>query len=67
MSRRSHHCHRFGNRPTNRREMLRWCANGFGGIALAALSQQQAAASQSSPLAPKQPHFPAKAKNVIFL
>jgi hypothetical protein len=47
-------CHRF-----SRREMLRRCALGFGGVALTAL--QHAAAS------PTPPHFPARARNVIFL
>ncbi len=67
MSSRSHHCRRFANRPTNRRDMLKWCANGFGGLALSALSQNNLSAAPTSPLAPKQPHFPPKAKHVIFL
>ena len=32
------HCQNFLNRPTNRRDMLKWCANGFGAVALSALS-----------------------------
>ena len=48
--------------------MLQTTSCGFGAVALTALSQEwspnQAAAS---PLAPKAPHFPAKAKSVIFL
>jgi len=48
-----------------RREMLRHSAAGFGGLALASLLGQQRASADS--LAPKQPHFSAKAKRVIFL
>src|SRR5262245_60661135 len=54
------------NQPTNiaRRHFLRDCGVGLGGIALASLLEQTAAAS---PLAPKPPHFAAKAKRVIHL
>ena len=48
-----------------RREWLTRTANGFGGLALAALLQEQARATD--PLAVRAPHFPAKAKSVIFL
>jgi len=63
------HCHQFHPRQLNRRDMLRRCAMGFGGVAMQALLQDEAAASVgiSDPLAPKAPHFPAKARNVIFL
>ena len=47
--------------PPSRREFLRRSAFGFGGIAL---SQLQAA---TNPLAPKPPHHPAKARQVILL
>src|SRR5678815_2305767 len=52
-----------------RREMLRLSSAGFGGLALAAILGERigAAPQQSKPLAPKQPHFAAKAKRVIFL
>ena len=41
---------------------------GFGGLALAGLlGAEQARAASASPLAVKAPHFPAKAKRVIFL
>ncbi len=46
----------------NRRSFLRNAACGFGGIALADMLQGAA-----NPLDPKKPHFPAKAKSVIFL
>ena len=44
--------------------------NGVGGLGSIALSQLLAQSGDSravDPLAPKPPHFPAKAKNVIFL
>ncbi|HTN73871.1 MAG TPA: DUF1501 domain-containing protein [Pirellulaceae bacterium] len=50
----------------SRREMLRTSSAGFGGFALAALLGSEAAAADN-PLAPKAPHFAAKAKRVIFL
>ena len=43
--------------------MLQSCAMGFGGLAFSALANE----SLGSPLAPKQPHFTPRAKNVIFL
>ncbi len=59
-------CNQF-LRPKSRRDMLRDCANGFGMLALAALLGEQEAQASVNPLAPKRPHFPAKAKRVIFL
>jgi hypothetical protein len=49
--------------------MLQHSAGGFGYLALTALLAQQNAngAAIASALAPKQPHFPARAKRVIFL
>ncbi|NLT70755.1 MAG: DUF1501 domain-containing protein [Verrucomicrobiaceae bacterium] len=48
--------------------MLRRCAMGFGAVALEVLLHDElAAAAISDPLAPKSPHFSAKARNVIFL
>ena len=47
--------------------MLARCANGFGGIALASMLANEAAAKPTNPLAPKKPHFAPKAKSVIFL
>ena len=54
--------------PT-RRELLQRLACGFGGMALAGLLAEEAMgdAPSADPLAPKRPHFPAKAKRVIFL
>jgi hypothetical protein len=55
--------------------MLLQCANGFGAVALWALLGEKAfggvesAHSQvtTGPLAPHSPHYPAKARNIIFL
>jgi len=60
------HCQQFVRSPLSRREMLRTCAGGFGAVALSALFNDRAFAS-ANPLAPKPPHFPPKARNVIFL
>jgi hypothetical protein len=61
------HCHRFATSLT-RREMLMRCANGFGAAALAALLTERAFGSDSqNPIAPRSPHFKAKARSVIFL
>ena len=53
----------------SRRLFLRDCAGGLGTIALANLLSRDGygAAKRTDPLAPKAPHFPGKAKNVIFL
>lgn len=54
-----------------RRDFLKHTSNGFGYLALAALAQQDAlraaGTAGAGPLAPKNPHFAAKAKRVIFL
>jgi hypothetical protein len=64
------------NRNTNsisRRDVLRQTGGGFGMLALASLLSQvspksvQGGPRTEGPLVPKQPHFPAKAKRVIFL
>ena len=52
------HCHRFTGQPLSRRQMLRQCACGFGGLALAGLANAAA---------PEPPGFRPRAKNVIFL
>ena len=68
--------HLFRNQhPTavSRRWFLKECGVGLGAIALHGLLGGDAKAASSAkpglanPLAPKQPHFPAKAKNVIYL
>jgi hypothetical protein len=50
----------------SRRQFFRHCAGGIGTAALAHLLAVEGRTA-ADPLAPKQPHFPAKAKNVIFL
>jgi hypothetical protein len=68
------HCGRFQDVPISRREMLARSAQGFGALALAALAGDSAygltpgeGGASDSPFAPRATHFPAKAKNVIFL
>ncbi len=58
-------CHRY-TPAFSRREMLRYSSIGFGSLALASLWQDEAAGTEN-PLAPRRPHFAARAKRVIFL
>jgi hypothetical protein len=59
--------------PYDRRSFLRSAGCGFGGVALAALLAEEGKLfadgepSVADPLAPRKPHFPAKAQRVIFL
>lgn len=53
-------------KPVSRRAALRAAGCGFGFLGLSGLLHQLQAAD-SNPLAPKAPHFPARAKRVIFL
>jgi hypothetical protein len=66
----THFCRR------TRREFLWEAGAGFTGVALTALLSQDgffnqaranAPAASANPLAPRQPHFPARCKSVIFL
>src|SRR5947208_14510062 len=51
-----------------RRSFFRSCAGGLETIALASLLEREGRAGTAvNPLAPKPPHFAAKATNVIFL
>ena len=52
--------------PVNRRQALKTTACGFGQLALAGLLNESVSAAKN-PLAARQPHFPARAKRVIFL
>jgi hypothetical protein len=62
------HCRRFRPAPLSRRDLLRQAANGFGAVALSALLADRAFTGEAAnPLAPRPPHFKAKAKSVIFL
>ena len=56
-------------RIQTRRSFFQQCAGGIGIAALAELMAREgrAAVANVNPLAPKPPHFPAKAKNVIFM
>ncbi|CAN5216611.1 DUF1501 domain-containing protein [soil metagenome] len=60
------HCGRYSSTPLTRRQMLSRCANGFGAVALAGLWAEQGQANSGN-VSVGVPHFPAKAKNVIFL
>ena len=53
----------------SRRQALKTVSAGFGYLAFADLLHKSMAAElpKTSPLAPKPPHFPAKAKRIIFL
>ena len=60
--------HPIAPAPHDRRGFLRSLGGGFGSVAFAAMAAaDQALAASADPLAPKQPHFPAKAKRVILL
>lgn len=58
------HWNSYLNQKLSRRELLRVSSTGFGSLALAGLL---GAEGQANPLAVRAPHFPAKAKRVIFL
>ncbi|MBI4889106.1 MAG: DUF1501 domain-containing protein [Acidobacteria bacterium] len=51
----------------NRRRFLSEMGGGIGMMAMAHLLGVEGRAAQNNVLAPKAPHFPAKAKNVIFM
>jgi hypothetical protein len=60
----------LGTTLLSRRTWLKSTSCGFGYLALAGLCSREAAAGTATyqnPLAPKTPHFPARAKRVIFL
>jgi hypothetical protein len=61
-----HSCHDITPLFT-RRDILRNISCGFGYLAFAGLTARANTAQALGPLAPKAPHFPAKAKRVIFL
>src|SRR6186997_394702 len=53
---------------STRRHFFRDCGVGVGAMALGSmLSRDAGAKERNDPLVPKKPHFPAKAKAVIFL
>ena len=53
--------------PITRRQALQNAACGFGYLALAGLSAEQAAAAPAGALAPRKPHHLPRAKRIIFL
>ncbi|MEO8657290.1 MAG: DUF1501 domain-containing protein [Bryobacteraceae bacterium] len=59
----------FDSPSGGRRRFLQSLGGGFGSLAMAALAAEDRAraAQAANPLAPKPPHFPAKAKRVILL
>jgi len=67
------HLHEERRRFLTRRWFFRDCGVGLGSIALSSMLKDylapsaQAALSTAGPMTPKQPHFPAKAKRVIYL
>src|SRR5688572_515235 len=62
------HWNSFLNQKLTRRDLLQVSSAGFGSLALAGLlAEDQARAASVDPLAVKQPHFPARAKRVLFL
>ena len=75
---RNHPLHNARPARLSRREMLRYCANGFGMLGLSALLADEARAAvatkisapnsdANNPLSSKAPMFAARAKRVIFL
>lgn len=69
-----HHCGRFRQTPTSRRDLLKQLAAGFGTVAATSLMTDRSygsivkhgSGSTMGPLAPRQPHFKPRAKNIIF-
>ena len=65
-----HHAPRLEDHFLTRREFLSRCGIGFGALGLAAMTGGVAAhgaVNLDNPLAPRAPHFPAKAKRVIHI
>src|SRR5689334_19641772 len=63
-----HDLHAAKARYLSRRWFLRDCGVGLAGIAASSLLAQDGyAAPSDNPLAPKEPHYPAKAKRVIYI
>lgn len=62
----SHDEHHAGGPRWTRRQLLRRIGMGMGSVALLPILAEDSSAA-INPLAPKQPHFPARAKHVIHL
>src|SRR5262245_37941210 len=54
-------------RRQTRRHFFAQCPIGVGAMGLWSLLADDSHAASDNPLAPKKPHFPAKAKRIIFL
>ncbi|HMF20154.1 MAG TPA: DUF1501 domain-containing protein [Gemmataceae bacterium] len=67
MNERKNHCGRYAARPMTRRDMLLRCANGFGLVALAALTAEEAGGEGTARQSRPTLHHPPRARNVIFL
>ena len=68
----SHHRPNLEHHALTRREFLSRCGMGMGALSLGgffggSLAMAETSPNYASPLAPKQPHFPAKAKRVIHI
>ena len=68
------HCRNYQPQPISRRDMLRQSAMGFGSLALTHMLTQDGKAIEDEgrrdskkPFLPRDPHFPAQAKHVIYL
>ena len=64
------HWNAIEDRALSRRELLRCSGGGFATLALAGLLAEESRSGEPDlrdPLAPHPPHFPARAKRVIFL
>ena len=61
------HCRRYLEGQFSRRQMLKNSSVGFGALALDVLLSQDCRAEAEGPLAPRNTHFEAKAKSIIFL
>jgi hypothetical protein len=67
MNYRPYECSHVTPQMMTRRDLLKTVSAGFGWLAFSGLAAEAAAAESRSVLAPKAPHFPARAKRVIFL
>ena len=57
----------FLSHPINRRSMLSRCGMGLGALGLTSLLHDEKLLGAANPLAPKQSHFPGRAKSVIWI
>ncbi|MEO6785923.1 MAG: twin-arginine translocation signal domain-containing protein, partial [Chthoniobacteraceae bacterium] len=62
-----HQCNNVMPAPLTRRDLLKTVSAGFGWLAFQGLAGHAEAAASTASLAVRAPHFPPKAKRVIFL